>query len=350
MKTIFTSLTILLCIATSAQTIRRVNNNPGITGTNIYTTIQAAHDAAVNGDIIYVEPSTQSYGDLVCSKNLRIVGVGYFLSENQIYPSFFGVSTLNNVAINPGSDNTILTGLTISSLALNRVNNITIDRNRINGFFATTVHNSVHANISGITITRNFMTNLIQFTGSLTQTTRYVISNVILRNNVFGQMRVDAAAGLGYDVSQYQNFNISNNIITLSINSVNATVQNNIFINMGAAVPPIEGSIFNSTLTNNSSALSPCNLPGGNGNECGINLTTTFSNFNLSTDKRYELASNSPAKSSGTNGVDRGIFGGTEPYVISGIPSYPTITSLITTGTGSNTTPLSVTISTKSNN
>lgn len=38
---------LITCFIAHAQTIRRVNNNPGVTGTNIYSTLQAAHDAAL---------------------------------------------------------------------------------------------------------------------------------------------------------------------------------------------------------------------------------------------------------------------------------------------------------------
>ena len=68
----------LIAFGSDGQTIRRCNNNPGVTGVNMYTTIQAAHDAAVAGDIIYLEPSSVSYGNLDARKRLTIIGNGYF--------------------------------------------------------------------------------------------------------------------------------------------------------------------------------------------------------------------------------------------------------------------------------
>lgn len=62
------SLSILTLLTFSAfcsfaQTIRRVTKDINITGVNIYSTVQAAHDAAVAGDIIYLEPiSAGNYG------------------------------------------------------------------------------------------------------------------------------------------------------------------------------------------------------------------------------------------------------------------------------------------------
>lgn len=56
----------------NAQTIITIDNNPNSTTT--YTTIQDAHDNAVNGDIIYVQPSGTSYGNLIINKPLTIIG------------------------------------------------------------------------------------------------------------------------------------------------------------------------------------------------------------------------------------------------------------------------------------
>ena len=79
MKTIsiFQKLT-LLCVmglisfSLNAQTIITIDNNPGSLTT--YQSIQAAHDAATSGDIIYVQPSVTSYGNLTLTKPLTIVG------------------------------------------------------------------------------------------------------------------------------------------------------------------------------------------------------------------------------------------------------------------------------------
>ena len=68
-QTLYAFAILCLCAVANAQTIRRCNNNPGVTGVNMYTTIQAAHDAAVAGDIIYVEPSNANYGALTCTNN-----------------------------------------------------------------------------------------------------------------------------------------------------------------------------------------------------------------------------------------------------------------------------------------
>jgi hypothetical protein len=55
-------------------------------------------------------------------------------------------------------------------------------------------------------------------------------------------------------------------------------------------------------------------------------------------------------KTLGSGGSEVGAYGGTTPYVISGIPPIPSIVDMINTGTGDNTNPVKVTVSVKSNN
>ena len=62
MKTTILIFLLAISCSTFAKTIRRCNN----TGVNVYATIQAAHDAAVAGDIIYVKPSNVSCASLAC--------------------------------------------------------------------------------------------------------------------------------------------------------------------------------------------------------------------------------------------------------------------------------------------
>jgi hypothetical protein len=62
------------------------------------------------------------------------------------------------------------------------------------------------------------------------------------------------------------------------------------------------------------------------------------------------LASNSPAKGSGENGTDAGAFGGDEPYILSGIPSIPSIYQLTVPANVPQGGTLNVQIKAKTNN
>jgi hypothetical protein len=67
-------------------------------------------------------------------------------------------------------------------------------------------------------------------------------------------------------------------------------------------------------------------------------------------DATYQLAVSSPAKGIGTGGTDAGAFGGSAPYVLSGLPPYPIITNFTTSGVGNTSMPLQVSITVRSNN
>ena len=72
--------------------------------------------------------------------------------------------------------------------------------------------------------------------------------------------------------------------------------------------------------------------PGGTNNYITNNMIGvaggTFVTGTYSFDAQYQLAVNSPAQGAGVNGVDLGIFGGTTPYKLSGIPDLPLIYEL----------------------
>ena len=94
----------MMTLAFNAQTIITIDNNPGSTTT--YQTIQAAHNAAAAGSIIYVQPSPTSYGDVTIDKALTIVGRSHSIPSK--------VSELGTVVVR--SSNVNLKGLQFSSL------------------------------------------------------------------------------------------------------------------------------------------------------------------------------------------------------------------------------------------
>jgi hypothetical protein len=60
--------------------------------------------------------------------------------------------------------------------------------------------------------------------------------------------------------------------------------------------------------------------------------------------------SSSPAKGKGMGGTDMGIFGGTNPYLLSGIPPVPTFYKLSAGSINATSNPYTVTFSVRSNN
>lgn len=330
--TIACSVFLFCCSLAYGQTIRRVNNTGIPLGTNMYATLQEAHNAASNGDIIYIEGSGTNYAGATLTKKLTIIGPGYFLGENYAhFPDLRAVSFNNSIiTFNTGSAGSQLIGCSDFTARIN-VSDIIITRNT-----ASTVQlgSSISASLSNISITKNYETYISGFS------TQYGI-NVLIANN-----HLDGTSSLNN--SNYSGV-FTNNLITGNFSLNNFTVSNNILTN-GSSV-----NFTNCNFLNNIDARALTNSSAfgtTNGNQANIDRTTLFVGVTgTSTDGQWKLKTGSPALGAGFNGIDCGIYGGLDPYVLSGIVSseYPTITSLTTTGAGSNTTPLKVTISTKSN-
>jgi len=342
MKIHYTFLVLLFASTTFAQTIRRVNNNPAITGTNIYSSLQAAHDAAVGGDIIYIESSSLdlNYGSLDVSKPLTFIGPGYDLWSNPgLQASNYNPRTAAVVSFNAGSSGSTLYGLQVDYNGYVRiapgVSNIVISRCRLSWVLLEKPTNT--QSYSNIKITQNFMPFggvadcPISSCGNLSGTvTGIQISNNIMGNGCYlssqfsGTMTNNTFYGNGINMN-VSNFAIINNIwwSTGSVGGVNNNISNNV----------ASGAQFGTS----------------NGNLANVVMDNVFVG-GMSQDGGYKIKAGSPTIGAGFNGVDCGAYGGADPYVLSGIPPYPTVNKLITSGIGNSTIPISVTISTKSNN
>ncbi len=343
--TIFLSLAIL-SIGT-AQTTRRVNNNVGISGTNVYATAQAAHDAAVANDIIVIDPSTTTYADLTLTKPLKIYGNGYYLDTNTDLKADQRSTSLGNVYFNTGSGGSEMYGIVgIGGIYIHGVSNITISRNSLPGntgisigIYNSNKANTIFTNVTNIIITRNHIAHV-----TLNGTGGYTISNGLVNNNIIGYL-----SGLTDPI--VQNWVIRNNTFTSSASStskiVNSVFENNFFQAGGT-------SLVLTNVTSSYNVSTAVTFSGGMGNVNSYDYVTNSelvgTGAGISADEALQIKAGSPLKTLGSSSSEVGAFGGTTPYIISGIPPIPSITGAINTGTGDATTPIKVTISVKSNN
>ncbi len=334
----------------NAQTIFRVNNLPGVTGVNVYTTIQDAHDAASDGDIIYVEPSLNSYGSLTCTKRLTILGNGYYLDSNATKNYSLRSSILHDIVLNDGSDNSSLKGLTFNSLTGNSVDGIIMKRcygNLISLIGVSTVENCSNWIVS--------QSRLSIIYGDIT----YKPTNCVFSNNIFSQYIIYTGTNCLIENNtffyggQFQGLDgtdIFNNIFLVS--DCDACIQSPFIIHTTGA--RIENNIIvtRNTGTGNISQLV---LPSGDGNVNGAAYEDCFKvsdpfNGDISNDNHVTLSNSSPAKGIGKNGTDAGAFGGVNPYVLAGQIPYPIITDFKSTGAGNASVPLQIDITVKGNN
>lgn len=340
-KSLLTLLAAILVTSVSiAQTIRRVNNNTGISGTNVYSTFAAAHTAAIDNDIIIVEPSTTSYGDITITKKLKIYGNGYFLTTNTELKADQRNSDFGTIDFNTGSGGSEIYGVAAGNIQIYGVSNITISRNAFNVLYLRNSNkaSTTFTNISNILISRNYFARI-----ETAYSTGYTISSVLVNNNIFGYISTATDPGV-------QNWVVRNNTFFTTANSTslaNSVLENNFFSGGGSSP-----SLTNVTLSYNVSTAATFSGGFNNVNNYDIitNSELTGTGAGISADEYYIIKAGSNLKTLGNGSTEVGAYGGSTPYVVSGIPPIPSITNMINSGTGDNSNPLKVTISVKSNN
>ncbi len=112
MKTRFFSIVCLfLALSSSAATLTVDNNTDADINGLYYAAFADAHSAAVDGDTIYINPSSRTYGNITISKHLVIYGVGFAPQTNSKQ-----ATTLSSVTLGGGADNSVLNGLVITQV------------------------------------------------------------------------------------------------------------------------------------------------------------------------------------------------------------------------------------------
>lgn len=342
MKQLFLYFILLAALSQTAQATKwRVNNRVGINAN--FTTISAAVNAASSGDTIYIEPSPTNYtGAINIDKKLTIIGNGYFNSSPNTMNS--GLQADSNscsiyayIYFNQGSAGTTIMGVSLYGGYAMYVysDSITIQRNFIYGYIYLSNYNTTSGTY-GNRISSNIKQNIFYVYGisnqSFSTTGGLTMSNINIQNNIFNSCSVNLPSGMsGFmqnnmfhsaNTSTY-NFQVNNNIM----HGGSFDINNNVYFNN------IGTSTQFGTLNNN---------------QQNITTTALFNNFSATTETRYTLKNPGPGIGAGFNSVDVGVFGGPDPYKLSGIPPVPTIYSISAPVT-TTTSTLPVTISTKSN-
>lgn len=354
MKRAFTLLA-LTCLLLNSQNsfakIWRVNNNPDVAAD--FTTLQAAHDGANAGDTLHIEGSPNNYGGANLTKKLTILGAGYFLEENPNSQALQQSSKLLTITFNTGSNGSQIMGIDFLGNGINvYTDDIVIRRNKFsapyanwfdyyighiaiyyrNGNGATGANNiivsqnfgvkvSVNHPSTGILITNNYITTESHTGEAATQNCVYVSANAIalVQNNVFRRGKVAA-----------NNSNFSNNIMYVgSFEGVGNLYSNNI----------AGGTQFGTD----------------NGNKANVTMTNVFvgEGTGVTLEGQWKLKAGSPAIAAGygstaQNPIDCGMFGGSNAYILAGLPPMPVVYSFEVQPIGSNTDPIDVKVKVKS--
>jgi len=309
----------------SGQHLIRVNNNPGADPD--YTTLQAANDAASNGDTVYVEGSTTRYTDADISKRLIIIGPGYFLAENDSTQANSLEASINGyIRLQAGSAGSVIAGMVCDYIDI-YVNDISVTRCKLSVLY-------YYNNINNIVLAQNYMGQIATVSGS------YSISNAIISNNIITYHL--------YAMNNSGPLQVVNNVFTensLGIDIYNSSIANNIFCSSTYGITENTGN----TITNNILASAGTNA---NGNQYNVPMANVFVDFsgslNYSDDAKWKLKTGSPAIGAGVSGVDCGAFGGSTPYVLSGVSMLPHIYEAAIAGTAYSDKGLPCTIKVKS--
>ena len=331
---VYLTCIMMLCLATAPTwaAVWRVNNTDGVNAD--FTTLQDAHDAASSGDTIYVEGSENYYAGPTITKQLTIIGPGYFLAENpETQANLSDANVSGWTTFDTGSSGSLITGMHLVSTLYIVTNSIVVKRNQLNNVNIGSSDNSI--------ITQNWISS------GGANIDAIVISghsnNHIIANNII----FHSYSGLGahcINMSISASATIENNVISSlsngNINIYNSTFQNNIL--MG-------GSSTGSNCVIRNNLCDGTQLASGNDNQLNVDMSTVFM-YTGSTDGQYQLKAGSPALGAGYTGQDCGAFGGVTPYILSGIPHIPAIYDFGAPATGNQSTGLPVYIKAKSHN
>jgi len=323
-------LTSILC--TKAQQNWIISNNPNFSNgsTNIFSSIDAAcqSNEVQAGDVLLVQGSGLSYGNVTISKSVVIYCPGnFFGSSNDVQVYNYAPVKFSNITIT--AENVYLAGVQVTGDLTIQATNTIIQRNRIHNLYIAK---------SNATISQNYCLNWCRVTASA--------SGLVFSNNFLNEIG-RSNSGVSMDGIAVNNiilrcWGFQNNTYYIPRN---IAFQNNIIQNLGGAT----STSYNNTFSHNIIVSNGSSIDGINGNQVVADWAALFDDYgNGSTDAQWQLSQNSEAKQAGLNGIDCGMFGGTEPYVLNGVPAIPQIyefnTPTSATGSG-----LDVQIKAKSN-
>lgn len=327
MKNVILLFSIFFFSVFSHARILILNNNSGNNGH--YRTIYEALAAAQDGDTIYCVGSSESYDStqgVEINKAVSIIGPGYFLVENPNTNINFAPATIRNIKIT--SPNVSMIGISFDNIEV-LSGNFFIKRCK-GGWIGSW---AIGSNIANIIVTQCYLSN-INF-----RSDEYFINDVSIFNNYIGYLSEG-----GKNLMSYNNWVISGNTFDGPISSLfGESLINNI-----CAYEVGEFSLLNCTVQYCIFVNDP--VPATNNNLINVDFNTLFiGSTGNSTDGQWKLKPGSPAIGSGYNGVDRGMFGGATPYVLSGVPPIPAVYGLTVQPVSTNNA-LPVQVKIKSNN
>lgn len=354
------TLTLLLLLAltaftANAQTILIADNNANRpTGANIFSTVQAAVNAAVPGDIVYVQPSDIKYNETVTiSKRIKLKGAGF---TSDLGTRTSSVTTVNLVTSADGINaiaNSEFSGLSIDYIYFitGDVGSFTFNDiifENCNWYYMRSSGN--HRSINNLIIRNNRFAEVSLGSNNVNSNVR-IYKNIIAPDNYTSLIRLTNATDPlisnnlffpfpsgGYDIrpigiNNSTNVRIEHNVFSRAISLPtfeylqNAMVVNNIFYGITPdcinTTNTFRDNVFSNNLVLTSGAVvPPPSNPVSSNFHSGINnivgVSPLFTNAPISngyTDTyNYTLQVGSPCIGAATTGDNIGPSGGLYPW------------------------------------
>lgn len=324
MKTLLSLfLVIAFTLTVSAQAVIVVQNT---TETRTFQTLNAAVEAAVNGDNIYMPGGSFVVNSLIINKRLNIIGAGHVPDSTRAT----GQTLVHgNIHFVTGSDYSTIQGI----------------------FFSNTIHmgyDSSNGNVSNILISRCNMEQLIFSSHSNMSdlgANNIHVKDCIIRTSMHcnnSQNQVIDNCIIGWSVNNINGGFTFNNCIFLynpgnnyNLYVVNAAIFNNcIFSVAGKGNLVYSNSISPSSFNHCIFAFTATQDIGTNygaylnnciGNVDILNLYANVPEYKFDYTYDFRLSENSVAIGAGIEGTDCGIYGGANPYKEGAVPMNPHI-------------------------
>lgn len=373
MKYLFTLICLLALALSSNQSFAQktyiVNNATSAIAD--YHTLQSAIDSVPAGSVLLLQPSAIAYEPVTIRKRLAIYGSGYFLGQNAAPATQANSITSKVLYINfaKGSDGTAISGLQFTKnngtdhAHFDSTTNIDISR----CYFETQecgtqgcVPEQFSLNVSSlITIQGCYIgTANSHLTFGAENSSGILFQNNIISGGDFGNaFPIVATSNVTMNhntiITPNNNFfiagwNLINNIILkLSPNAGDTTFT---FSGNGGPSQAPSSASKNNVCNYSIFASSTNKIQPRNTTLDSLFITSSNSQSITSTDGFFILKSNTAAAGYANDNTDCGAFGGTAPYVLSGIPAIPNIYSLQVTPSATQSGGLKLSIKAKANN
>lgn len=296
-----------------------LDNSPGSPAD--FTNATDAMSGVADGDTIYVQPSSTSYGIINLNKRIVLLGAGH----NPEFTSYR--SEFSDIRFYTGSGESIIKGLYVSNLivimAFQNVPNVVLSHNFLTG-------QNVMAYESWATAPTWIIESNVIYSTSNWISIGAITDGSIFRNNLFCTVTASLFYGLPAGTILDHNtfvFSTGSQVENL-INGISINITNNLFYINAPSTGNLHGACTSCFWENNMtySLNNTINdLPGSNYNNIDplfVNVPDNSPLFLYSND--YHLTALSPALNAASDGTDIGLTGGIAPFNMFGFdPSLP---------------------------